>query len=161
MSGFRFETYENVITKHTLSKLHWTQVAKAAFHTHFDQADWTVSSVRQVNDHTIEIIKRKDQNKTVCYNWGFDQKGIYERVVIDRNEETVAIDRLDMNWKISEPFMGRRDLFMPAKRAENSIDFIRHDFWLPKVLKFDSQLMSGFCAWGYKRQFRKQEAIKQ
>ena len=73
MSGFRFETYENVIVKHTLNKLHWTQAARYAFSKHFNQNDWSVAAVRQVNDHTIEIIKRKDQNKSLCYKMGFDQ----------------------------------------------------------------------------------------
>lgn len=136
MSGFRFETYENVITKHTLSKVHWTQAARAAMAQHLDKADWTIASVRQLNDHTVEIIKRKQVNKSICYKWGNDQQGVMERVVIDRDENTVAIDRFDINWKVQTPFMARRDLFMPARRLEGGLDFIRHDFWLFKLLKF-------------------------
>ena len=72
MSGFRFETYENVVVKHTLNKVHWTQAARYAFKNHFSQDQWTVARVRNIDENTIEIIKRKDQNKSICYKWGFD-----------------------------------------------------------------------------------------
>ncbi|CDW73545.1 UNKNOWN [Stylonychia lemnae] len=154
-----FETYENVITKHTLNKVHWTQAARYAFNNHFNQDAWTVARVRHLDNDTVEIIKRKDQNKSICYKWGQDQRGIYERVVINRADKTVAIDRLDMNWKIDHPFMGRRDLFMVSKRGgDNATDFIRHEFWLHKLLKMQLVMCTHWCAWGYKRQFKKQQA---
>ena len=66
-----------------------------------------------------------------------------------------------MNWRVDNPFMGRRDLFMTSKRGgENAVDFIRHEFWLHKLLKMQSVLFSNCCAWSYKRSFRKEEANK-
>ena len=43
--SFRFETYENVVIKHTLPKTNWVQAARLAFSQHFGQDDWTVASV--------------------------------------------------------------------------------------------------------------------
>ena len=60
MASFRFETYENVMAKHTLKKVHWTQVAQYAFGQNLDKRDWTIASVKQIGDDKLEIIKRKD-----------------------------------------------------------------------------------------------------
>ena len=157
MTSFRFETYENVITKHTLSKVNWTQAARWAFSDHFNQKDWTVARVRVIDNDSVEIIKRRDCNKSLIYKMGGDQQGVYQRVVINRNDQTVAVDRFNINWKTDAPFMARRDLFMPAKRLDGGIDFIRHEFWLHKLLKMQSQMFSNLSAWSYRRAFRKQE----
>ena len=101
--------------------------------------DWTFVSVKSLNDgNTVEIIKRRDVNKSIFYKLGMDQKGVYERVVINRGDKTVAIDRMDMNWKDDAPFMGQRDHFMPSRKQEGGLDFIRHHFWLHKLLKFEA-----------------------
>ena len=69
-------------------------------------------SVRQIDADTVEIIKRRDQNLGFAYRYlNMDQKGVYERVTINRKERTTAIDRMDANWWQSEAFIGRRDLF--------------------------------------------------
>lgn len=60
MTSFRFETYENVITGHTLSKVNWLQAAKWAFSYHFNDRDWTVVSVKNPSDDVVEVIKRRD-----------------------------------------------------------------------------------------------------
>ena len=154
MASFRFETYENVITKLTLSKVNWTKAAHWAFLANTDKRDWTIASIRMVGDDKVEIVKRRDQNKGLCYKLGFDQHGVYERVIIDRSDKTVAVDRLDVNWLNDGPFLGRRDLFMPSKRADNSIDFIRHNFWVHKLTKVSEQMFSHYSAWSYRRAFR-------
>jgi hypothetical protein len=83
-----------------------------------------------------------------------EQKGLYERVVIDRKNETVYVDRMDINWKSDGPFMGRRDSFAPSIKEEGALDFIRYDYWLSKFLKFDYQVISHYSAWSYRRAFR-------
>ena len=98
MATWRFETYENVVTKHTLGKLDWTQAAQYAYNLHLGHNMWTVAAVRMVDADTVEIVKRRDVNKNIIYKMGFDQRGIYERVIINRKEQSVAIDRLDANW---------------------------------------------------------------
>ena len=85
---------------------------------------------------------------------GLDQHGIYQRVIINRKDQTVAIDRFDMNWLVDEPFMGVRDHFMPSTKKENTLDFYRHHFWLHKLLKFDMRLLTHYSAWSYKRAFK-------
>ena len=81
----------------------------------------------------VEIIKRKDQNKTFLFNSGFgDQKELYERVIINRKDNTVAVDRLDANWWIPEPFLAQRDLFYPEGDS-GKLAFIRHNYWLHKL----------------------------
>jgi hypothetical protein len=61
--SFRFEAYENVITKHHLGKkIHWSQAARWAFANNLNRKDTTVCHVRQVDSDTVEIVKRHDQN---------------------------------------------------------------------------------------------------
>ena len=158
MASFRFETYENVLTKHTLSKVNWTQAAQWAFFGNLNKKDWTIVSVKQTEANTLEILKRRDVNKSLCYKFGFDQQNVYERVIINRDDQTVAIDRLDVNWLDKTPFMGRRDLFMPSK-VPGSVDFVRHNFWIHKLTKACEQMQSHFSAWSYRRAFRNKETI--
>lgn len=154
MASFRFELYENVITKHNLSRVDWTQAAKWSFARRFNQADWTVASIKQIDSDTVEIVKRRDQNKSICYKYGFDQKGLFERVIINRKTKEVTIDRLDANWLVDEPFMAQRDQFKASTKNQGSLDFIRYNFWLSKLLKFEAQFTSNFSAWSYKRAFK-------
>ncbi len=86
---------------------------------------------------------------------------MYERIVINRADQTVAVDRLDVNWLNDGPFMGRRDLFMPSRRTEGGLDFVRHSFWIHKLTKACDQMGSHFCAWSYRRAFRNKETINQ
>ena len=60
MASFRFETYENVIAKHTLSKTTWSQAAQFAFAQNLNKRDYTIARVRQIDADTVEIIKRRD-----------------------------------------------------------------------------------------------------
>lgn len=160
MSSFRFEYYENVITKHNIKNAHWTQVAKYAFLNQLHNSDVTVAAVRQIDEDTIEIIKRKDFNKSFLFKMGFDQRGIFERVTINRKDQSTAIDRMDINWWIAEPFIGRRDLFYPDPKYEGKqLAFVRHNFWLHKFLKFEVQALSNFSAFSYKRAIRSQEKV--
>ena len=57
---FRFEYFENVISKHHLNKIDWTQSANWAFLTNTSGNDWTIARVRQIDEDQVEIIKRKD-----------------------------------------------------------------------------------------------------
>lgn len=118
MSSFRFEYYENVITKHHINKVDWTQAAKWAFQNQLNNSDVTVASIKQIDEDTIEIIKRKDKNRSFLFRYGIDQRGLFERVIINRKEKSTIIDRMDINWWITEPFLGRRDLFYPDKKYE-------------------------------------------
>ena len=72
MNSFRFETYENVVTKHHLgSNLDWASGARWAFLNRLNgnDASTTVCSVRQVDADTVEIIKRNDQNMGFAFNY--------------------------------------------------------------------------------------------
>jgi hypothetical protein len=113
MNSFRFETYENVVTKHHLgSQLDWKAGARWAFNDKLSNANTSVCSVRQIDEDTVEIVKRRDQNLSMGFRmFGHDQQGMYERVTINRKERTTAIDRMDANWWQPQPFIGRRDLF--------------------------------------------------
>ena len=70
MNSFRFETYENVVTKHHLgSNLDWMSGARWAFLNKLNDGNTTVCSVRQVDADTVEIIKRQDQNMGFAFNY--------------------------------------------------------------------------------------------
>ena len=77
-----------------------------AFLNGTNNKDVTIASVKMLDENTVEIIKRKDMNRSFGYNLGFDQKGLYERVIINRKDSSVAVDRMDANWWIPEPFLG-------------------------------------------------------
>ena len=158
MTSFRFEYYENVITKHHLAKVDWSQAAQWAFHNKLDSADVSIVSVRQLDADTVEIVKRKDQNLGMKYRYlGLDQQGLYERVTINRKDQSTAIDRMDGNWWVEQPFIGRRDLFYPEQRQGKApmLAFVRHDFWMHKLHKACSQMQSHWSAWTFKRNFGK------
>jgi hypothetical protein len=57
-------------------------------------------------------------------------------VIISRKDKSVAVDDLGIRWIADEPIMSRRDLFMQGKRNDKAVDFIRHDFWVNKLLKY-------------------------
>lgn len=158
MFSFRFETFENVVTKHHLgSALQWTQPARWAFMDKLARKDVTVCSVKQVDADTVVIVKRVDQNLGFAFNTlGSDQQGLYERVTINRKERTTAIDRMDANWSQEKPFIGRRDLFYQEARDDGpeQVAFVRHDYWLFKLNKFGAQLWTNFDAMAYKRAFK-------
>ena len=69
---FRFELYENVISKHHLNAVDWKQAALWAWNNNLSATNTTIASVKQVNCHTVEIIKRKDKKQTFFYTLGLD-----------------------------------------------------------------------------------------
>ena len=99
---FRFEYYENVISKHHLNNISWKQAAEYSFLTDqykngmiFGKGEQTICNVRMVDDDTVEVIKRRNPGKPWFYKWGVDQLGVFERVTINRKECTVSVDRID------------------------------------------------------------------
>ncbi len=157
MFSFRFEYYENVVTKHHLKKVDWKQVAKAASKKNLNHKDVSIAGIRMLDEDTVEIIKRKDQNKGLLFQLGFDQRGQYERVIINRKDKSTAVDRIDVNWWQQAPFMGQRDLFFPDKRDPNLMTFVRHDYWQFTPLRMMVQGCSSFSFWQYKRAFKKEQ----
>ena len=83
---FRFEYYENMVTKHKMKKITWQQAASWAFNNNLGKANYSVASVKMLDDHTVEVIKRRDQNKSIFFKWGYDQTGLYERIIINRKD---------------------------------------------------------------------------
>ena len=64
-----------------------------------NSSDTTICCIRQLDADTIEIVKRKDMNLGMFYRYfGSTQKGLYERVTINRKDKSTAIDRMDGNW---------------------------------------------------------------
>ena len=64
-----------------------------------NSSDTTICCIRQLDGDTIEIVKRKDMNLGMFYRYfGSTQKGLYERVTINRKDKSTAIDRMDGNW---------------------------------------------------------------
>ena len=135
--SFRFETYENVVTKHHLGQsVNWTQAARWAFMNGASDRDVHITSVKQVGPDTVEILKRRDMNKGFFFRYfGMDQTDLYERVIVNRKDQTVAVDRIDCNWSHEKPFLAQRDLFYPETRpgCEEQLAFVRHAFWLFKL----------------------------
>ena len=57
---FRFEYYDNIVTKHKMNKVSWQQAASWAFNHNLGRANYTVASVKMIDDNTVEIIRRRD-----------------------------------------------------------------------------------------------------
>ena len=80
---------------------------------------------------------------------------------------SVAVDRMDANYWISEPFLGQRDLFYvenadqkaaaEGKATSARTAFVRHDFWLHKLWVPYAKVYSNFSAMSYKSAFKGQE----
>ena len=68
---FRFEYYENVISKHHLKGVDWRQAARKSFTDKLDNK-LTICSVKQLDENTVEIIKRKDCKESFFYKYGLD-----------------------------------------------------------------------------------------
>ena len=109
---FRFEYYENVVTKHHLNNVNWKSAAGSTatnmkFKTGmFGGGQMTICNVRMVDDDTMEIIKRRNNKVPMFFKMGVDQQGLFERVTINRKTCTVSVDRIDKAWRIKEPFLG-------------------------------------------------------
>ena len=74
LGGFRFEYYENVVSKHHLKKCSWNQAAQWAFLNGTNNlGKVSIASVKMLDADTVEIIKRTDQNKSMWYKMGLDQ----------------------------------------------------------------------------------------
>jgi len=155
MVSFRFEYFENLITKNYVKGADFEKASKWAIQDHFGDADWTVASVRQVDPDTVEIVKRRDANKSYLYKMGFDQFNLYQRVTVNRKDNSVAIDRMDANWFRESPFIGRRDLFYPGEK-QGKLTFVRHDIWIWKPLHFHYIMWANWAAWSYKGAFKRQ-----
>ena len=83
---FRFEYFENVISKHHMKGVDWRQAARWGFHNNLGKAGWTIASVKMLGDDKVEIVKRHDISLPFAFTWGRDQLGVYERVIIDRSQ---------------------------------------------------------------------------
>ena len=163
---FRFEYYENVVTKHHLNKVNWTQAAMWAFNNKMNEAKGTVASVRMLDDDKVEIVYRYDVRKPWFFAWGRDQLGLFERVTVDREELSVSVDRMDANYWIPEPFLGQRDFFYVEKRDYEAIKegtranyrtaFVRHAFWQNKLWVPYTKFATYFSAGSYKRAFARE-----
>ncbi len=70
MNSFRPETYENVITKHVISKVEWQQPAIWAFKDKLKKPDVSIASIKMIDEDTVEIVKRVDKNKSYGYKMG-------------------------------------------------------------------------------------------
>ena len=158
MVSFRFEYFENLVTKHHLGgSMQWEQAAKWAVANGNKDSNTVVCSVKQLDADTVEIVKRKDQNFGLLYRYlGCTQKGLYERVTINRKERTTAVDRIDGNFWAETPFMGRRDLFYMESRngGAEKLTFVRHDFWLNKLITGPARLWTSVDSMLYKRAFK-------
>ena len=66
----------------------------------------------------------------------------------------MAVDRIDKSWRLEEPFLGQRDLLYTERKdketARNRLAFVRHDFWLHKMMKFEAVMGSYSAARAYK-----------
>lgn len=75
---FRFEYFENVISKHHLNNINWQaaagqSVTNMKFKTGwFGSGQMTICNVRMVDEDTLEIIKRRNNKIPMFFKCGID-----------------------------------------------------------------------------------------
>jgi len=149
----RFEYWENVISKNIINGATWQQAAKSSAQENLDKKDWTIVHVKQVDADTVEILKRRNCSVGRLAKWGIGSTlNVYSRVTINRNEKSAAVDRFDANYFHDAPYVGRRDLFFEGN--DGRLAFVRHDLWIHKVFKLQSQMGSSWQTWSYKKAFK-------
>ena len=152
---FRVETHENVPIKGRMRKdVTFRGAGAASFLDKLQNDKAHVCRVRHLENGDLEVVKRFIRNKGLKYKLGFDSEEFFERVLINVKDQTVAVDRMDKNWFVTGPFLGRRDLFcfLPG---EERMQFFRHIFWIPKVQKFWELYKFPFAKSRYNRAFAK------
>lgn len=77
-------------------------------------------------------------------------------MTINRKDRSTAVDRIDGNCWAETPFMGRRDLFYMEARdgGAEKLTFVRHDFWLSKLVTFPARMWTSVDSMLYKRAFK-------
>jgi hypothetical protein len=154
--GFRLDTHENVVLKGIMKGCDWKMAAKAMFNQNLNKT--TIVHVKQIDSDTVEILKRFNKGPSYLYSIGGAQTGLFERVTINRNKTTVAVDRMDGSVAFDEPYVGLRDLFLPVKKFNSEkVDFcyIRHVYWVFKTYKYQEEFMFPYRSMAYKRQIKK------
>ena len=160
---FRFEYFQNIVTKHHMGpseKIPWEQAATWAWKNDLKKA--TICKVEQISPDEVMVLKRYDRKLGKAY-WWFNQDSTkqYERIIINRADKTVAIDRIDTQFWRPKPFLGRRDFFYLEKRENKpeQMTFVRHDFWRNSLEKFPIQLYSHLSAWSYRSAFKNAQRV--
>ena len=95
---FRFEYYQNFVTKHHMGnsdKLTWEQAANYAYQKDLN-GKATICRIEQISPDEVAIIKRYDRKVGRLFtSFNLVSKQHYERVILNRAKKTVAIDRID------------------------------------------------------------------
>ena len=72
----------------------------------------------------LVILKRREKKEPWGFNLGCDYEDVFERVVINREDKTVAIETFNRNKWYKEPFVARRDFFTPLDTEPNHLFLI-------------------------------------
>ncbi len=107
------------------------------------RADQDVVWVSNLNPDELVLVRRvKDPfvKPRFYYRLGRAHKGVYERVIVNRRNKSVAIDYMDTSFYFPQPYVAKRDLFyegespFSAPAAPTSgLNFVRHLFWVNKL----------------------------
>ena len=138
--SFRFETHLNVPLKSRMKKLSLEQAAKYGILHDLADSKRHIKSVTQDGDEVV-ILKQIDTERGWCYDtFGSSKKGWYERVTINRKEQTVAIDEYERHWTAKDgPYVWKRDLFMQRSDDSDRLTFVRHYYWINQLARFYHQ----------------------
>ena len=152
--ALRVESNQHTPLKSTMRKLSWTQAAK--YGVLHDQKNKKVhmADVKQDGD-TLTIIKRIDTTKNWLYMMGWPKKGFYERVIVNRKDQTVAIDSFEAYYFIeSGPYMCTRDLFFHREDSPNKLFLVRHMYWINQFKRYYHMFWFGAKSWNLKRKIK-------
>ena len=149
----RTETHLNVPLKTKMKGLTWEQAVKYAMLHDLNYKGTHIVKAKQDGDRLI-LIKRIPTEKNWYYKLGFRQRGWYERVIIDRKDQSVAIDSFD-NHHISGINSYKRDLFFPREDEPGKLIFVRHHHWINQIARFYHQFMFGYTSWRMKSKVSK------
>ena len=141
--ALRVETHEHVVLKARLRKATYENAAKEVLQGPKRANDDIVWAGQSSPDEFVIVRRHKDPFKKPLffYTLARPHTHVYERVIVNRKNRSVAIDYMNMNVYHSTPFVQSRDLFYegssPLKpdREEKSkgMNFVRHIFWVNKL----------------------------
>ena len=133
--AFRFETHLNVPLKSKMKNVTLEQAAKYSVLHDLNDPKVNIASVTQDQDKVV-IIKRMNTTRSYLYNNGLAQKGWYERVTIDRKDNSVQIDSFEDHWTVKTgPYVWKSDKWFSRADEKNKITFIRHLHWVNQLTR--------------------------
>ncbi len=139
--SFRFETHLNVPLKGKMKGIDYEQVARYAVSKDLSSSKHNITHVKQDGDKLI-IVKRIATKPNLFFKLGLAQKGFYERITIDRSDNSVSIDSFEHKYNVKTgPYVWRRELFKNRDDEPHKLMYVSHLLWVNQCTRMKANLL--------------------